>query len=96
MQPSQTLQKKAAQSVYANNKRKVTINPNKAIASVKAKPNKANVKSFSSISGLLLTAVKKPLKIVPIPAPAPEIDVTAIPAAKALILDFNILLINLK
>lgn len=56
-----------------------TINPNKAIASVKAKPSMVKVNSASSISGLALNACIKLAKIVPIPIPAPPMEIVASP-----------------
>jgi len=57
------------------------MSPNNAIASVKAKPNKAYENNFDSSLGFLTYDTSKAAKTTPIPTPLPIIDVEAIPAA---------------
>ena len=51
--------------------RKVTIRPNKAIASVKAKPNKAYVNRTFNKDGLRAILITREAKTTPTPTPAP-------------------------
>lgn len=56
----------------------------KPMASQRAKPRRVNWKSRGSLVGLRLTAISKPAKTIPIPAPAPTTPMVAKPAPKNL------------
>ena len=84
----------------ANKIKKPIISENKAIASVKAKPKIANLKSSSLKEGFLETPSTNAPNTVPIPTPAPAKPIVAKPAPINLAACNNIKLIfdleNLK
>jgi len=74
-----------------NNIKKAIIKPNKAIASVNAKPKIANTNIWRTMFGLReIPKIKLP-KIIPIPIPEPEIEIVDKPAAINLALNSNII-----
>jgi hypothetical protein len=65
---------------YEYNNKKAIMIANNPIASVKAKPNKANCINLPSLDGFLLIANNNPENTIPIPAPAPTTPIVAKPA----------------
>ena len=60
--------------------RKAIISPNRAIASVRAKPRMVRRNRRCSSEGLRDTPITKAPNTVPIPAPAPPTEIVAAPA----------------
>lgn len=79
---------------YPNKIKKLSINPKSAIASHRAKPRIAYVKSCFTCSGVREYAEISAANINPIPTPVPAIDIVARPAPISLAASIIIILMN--